>query len=342
MLISSMGKRANPLTIVTTTAGHGHGTLAHELYDYALKVESGEVVDESFLPVIFQAPADCDWQDEAIWRAVNPGLAGGFRSLDEMRQTAHRAAQIPAEREMFKRLYLNIWSDSSAVSWLDMATYDESDTAPIELSDFAGLAVTVAVDMASVGDLAALYITAAHPDGGWIIWGRQYCPAEQYHRRVAANLPYARFKESGRLTVTEGNVIDQDVILNDLVDLCAELDVKSIAIDRWGATGFITRLQARNLPVVEFGQGFASMSAPCKEIERAVLGRQFRTGGDPILRWNIANIRVESDAAGNIKFAKNKSVGKIDGAVAVAMAIGRALAAEDESPYSDGRGLFSI
>jgi phage terminase large subunit-like protein len=144
--------------------------------------------------------------------------------------------------------------------------------------------------------------------------------------------------------VTPGNVIDQGVILNDIVELCNELDVRNIAVDRWGATGFIQRLQERNLPVKEFGQGFASMSAPCKEIERAVLGRQFRTGGDPILRWNISNIRVETDAAGNIKFTKSKSVGKIDGAVAVAMAIGVSLVSEDDSGYiySDGRGLLIL
>jgi phage terminase large subunit-like protein len=95
-------------------------------------------------------------------------------------------------------------------------------------------------------------------------------------------------------------------------------DVRDIAIDRLGAEGFLTRLQEHGLPVAQFGQGFVSMSAPCKEIERAILGRQFKAGGDPILRWNIANIRVELDAAGNIKFAKHKWVGKIDGAFAVA------------------------
>ena len=86
--------------------------------------------------------------------------------------------------------------------------------------------------------------------------------------------------------------------------------MRDIAVDRLGAVGFLTRLQEHGLPVAQFGQGFVSMSAPCKEIERAILERQFKAGGDPILRWNIANIRVEPDAAGNIKFAKHKSVGQ--------------------------------
>lgn len=232
VLISSMGKRLCPLTIVTTTAGHGRGTLAWELYEYALKVERGEVEDDTFLPVLYQAPHDCDWQDGTVWQAVNPALAGGFRSLDEMRITARRAAEIPSAREMFKRLYLNIWGDSAAMTWVDMQVYDEGAMAPVELADLAGRPVYVGVDLASVSDLAAVYAVADDGAGGWLVWGRQYCPAEQFRKRVADNQPYDAFEAAGRLVVTEGGVIDQDRIIADLVDLCGELEVKEIAVDR--------------------------------------------------------------------------------------------------------------
>ncbi|MBR0651172.1 terminase large subunit [Roseomonas terrae] len=329
VLITSMGKRLAPLTIVTTTAGVGRGNLAWDLYDYALKVERGDVVDETFLPVLYQAPHNCDWEDEAVWMAVNPAMAAGFRSLEEMRITARQAKEIPSQREMFRRLYLNIWGDSATATWVDLAVYDEGDKArPVELGDLAGRDVFVGVDLASVSDLAAVYAVASDGEGGWLVWGRQYCPREQFRRRCADNLPYAEFEASGRLVVTDGNSIDQDRIIADLVDLAGEVAVREIAVDRWGATGFLNRLQDRGLPVATFGQGFASMSAPCKEIERAILGRQFHAGGDPILRWNMGNIRIEMDAAGNVKFSKSKADGKIDGAAAVAMAIGRALANE--------------
>lgn len=158
VLRTSMGKRLQPLTIVTTTAGIGRGTLAWELYDYALKVERGEVKDASFLPVLYQAPHDCDWQDEAVWRAVNPAMTAGFRSLEEMRTTARQATQIPSYRDMFKRLYLNIWGDSATSTWVDLAVYDEGDSArAVELADLAGRDVFVGVDLASKSDLAAFY-----------------------------------------------------------------------------------------------------------------------------------------------------------------------------------------
>jgi phage terminase large subunit-like protein len=339
VLVSSMGKRLQPLTIITTTAGIGRGTLAWELYDYALKVERGEVRDDTFLPVIYQAPADCEWQDETIWRAVNPALAAGFRSMEEMRITAKRARSIPSQREMFRRLYLNVWGDSATSTWVDLAVYDEGDAArTVELADLAGRDAFIGVDLASKSDLAAFYAVAKDDDGGWLVWGRQYIPAEQFRKRVEDNLPYADFEASGRLVVTEGNSIDTDRIIADLVDVCSDLDVREVAVDRWGATSFLRQLQDRGLPVAEFGQGFRSMSEPCKEIERAILNREFHAGGDPILRWNMGNIRVEQDAAGNVKFSKVKAHGKIDGAVAVAMAIGRAIANESAASVYEVAG----
>ena len=331
VLITSMGKRLCPLSIVTTTAGHRRGDLAWDLYDYARKVESGEVEDETFLPVLYQAPHDCDWQDEAVWHAVNPALAAGFRSIEEMRVTARRAAEMPSQREMFKRLYLNIWGDNATATWVDMAVYDEGDSRPVEFADLVGRPVYIGVDLASVSDLAAVYAVARGDDGEWLVWGRQYCPGEQLRRRIADNLPYAEFQASGHLAVTEGNSIDQDRILSDLVELCTELDVQEIAVDRYGAISFLYRLQERGLPVAQFGQGYVSMAGPCKEIERAILGRQFHAGGDPVLRWNFSNVRTEMDAAANIKFSKKNAIEKIDGAVAVAMAIGRAIA-NDTAP----------
>jgi len=337
VLTSSMGKREQPLTIITTTSGIGRQGIAYELYKYALAVERGEIEDDSFLPVLYQAPADCDWRDEAIWRAVNPALAAGFRSLEEMRITARRAAESPIARESFRRLYLNIWLEASEATFFDMAVYDEGAGEPVTLADFAGLPCFISVDMASVQDLAALLIAAKVGDG-WVVWARQYCPQDQVRKRSAIGLPYAEWVERGELVATPGNVIDQELIEADIVELCSELDVKKIAVDRWGSIGFMTRLANRGLPVVQFGQGYRDMSGPCKEIERAVLGRKFRHGGNALLRWNFANVRPETDAAGNIKFSKTKQAEKCDGAVGCAMAVGIALAdpgeQEEESVYA--------
>jgi len=214
--------------------------------------------------------------------------------------------------------------------FFDMAAYDEGAGAPVTLADFGDRPAFIGVDMGSVQDLAALLAVAKTDDGGWIIWARQYCPADQIRKRSAAGLPYAEWVERGELIATPGNVIDQEVIENDIAEICSELDIRKIAVDRWGSIGFMTRLGNRGLPVVQFGQGFASMSAPCKEIERTVLARKFRHGGNALLRWNFSNVRPETDAAANLKFSKSKQAEKCDGAVACAMAIGVALADDGE------------
>jgi phage terminase large subunit-like protein len=118
--------------------------------------------------------------------------------------------------------------------------------------------------------------------------------------------------------------------------------VEAIAIDRWNSTATTTRLLEQGLPVVRFGQGFASMSGACKELERLVLARQLYHTGCPVLRWCMANVALEKDAAGNIKIAKNKSKEKVDGAVALAMAIGVAAAAPAGSVYQERPSFLVI
>ena len=138
---------------------------------------------------------------------------------------------------------------------------------------------------------------------------------------------------------TPGNAIDQARIEDDIVRIASEIGgVKKIAVDRWGAIPFMNRLSDRGLPVVQFGQGYQSMTGPYQKNRAGNSSRQFHHGGNAILRWNFSNVRPETDAAGNIKFSKDKAVEKIDGAVAAAMAIGAALAndgADGESIYNE-------
>lgn len=155
VLRGSMGKREEPLTIVITTAGSGTQGLAWELYDYAKKVADGTVVDDTFLPVLFEADKDADWLDEDVWRAVNPAVASGFRRIEEMRESARQAAEIPAQREAFKRYYLNMWSDGAPDPWLDMDVYDRCAD-PIDMAALEGRPCWLGVDLSSTQDLTAV------------------------------------------------------------------------------------------------------------------------------------------------------------------------------------------
>lgn len=338
VLTSSMGKREAPLTVAITTAGIGVHGLAFELYDYARRVASGEVVDPTFLPILFEAPRDCDWRDEVIWRAVNPAIDAGFRDLEEMRMMARRAAEIPAQLEAFKRLYLNIWSDGAASPWLDMTVYDEGGE-PASIDDYLGESCWIGVDLSSTEDLTAVVVCFAKPEGGFVVFPFFYVPQETLRRRQERDqVPYIRWAEEGHVTATPGAVVDYEVVEAFLIDLAERFRVEEVVIDRWNATGTINRLTAEGLPMIKFGQGFASMSAAVKELERCILARQLQHGGHPVLRWNFKNVVTDQDAAGNVKFNKARSAEKIDGAVAAAMAVARGSAAQGmESPYESER-----
>lgn len=340
VLRNSMGKRDNPLSIVITTAGEGVHGLAYELYAYAKRVASGEVEDPTFLPILFEPEPDADWQDEEVWRAVNPAIEAGFRSMREMRNTFRQALEIPAQREAFKRYYLNIWSDGAADPWLDMDVYD-AGSQPIDLKALHRAPCWLGVDLSSTDDLTAIVAAFPQEDGDVIVRPWFFAPEEGLRRRQTRDqVPYLRWAEEGHLIATPGEVIDYEMVLDTLAHIAGEHAVQEVAMDRWNATKVASRLQDMGLMVAMHGQGFAGMSPAVKETQRLILSRSLRHGGHPVLRWCFQNCVVDQDPAGNLKFNKARSAEKIDGAVACAMAVHRA-ASVTPAPYED-RGLVFI
>lgn len=333
VLTTSMGKRDEPLTVVITTAGNGQEGIAYELYDYARKVDRGDVEDPSFLPVLIEPPAGFDWQDEEVWRAVNPALADGFRSEVELREKAERARHVPRLRQVFRQLYLNEWQDGAKAPWLDMEVYDDGG-APLNPQDYEGRPCWLGVDLSSTEDLTAL--SAVFPEGdGYAVLCWFFIPEETVRRRTLRdNINYSTWVEQGWIEATPGEAVDLDRVTDRILEIAERFDVIEVPFDRWGATAVMNRLIAEGLPVVRFGQGFKDMSPAVKAMQRAILTRQFYHGGNPVLRWNVTNCVIDVDPAENIKLNKSKSADKIDGAVATAMAIGRAEAREEDvSPY---------
>ena len=163
--------------------------------------------------------------------------------------------------------------------------------------------------------------------------------------RVARDhVPYDVWNKKGFIQTTEGNVIHYGFIETFIDALGKEFNIKEIAFDRWGAIQMSQNLDNLGFTVVPFGQGFASMSPPTKELMNLVLSKRLAHSGHPVLRWMMDNIAIRTDPAGNIKMDKSKSVEKIDGAVALVMALDRAIRNDNEDKGSvyDSRGLLII
>lgn len=334
-LRTGLVKTAGSLQVIITTAGRGQTNIGFEAYDYARRVARGEIEDPATLPIIFEAPADCDWRDEDVWRHVNPGLALGYPDLDGLRQLAREAEARPGEKESFRQLNLNIWLDHSADPFVEMSVYDEGAD-PVDLAEMEKHPCWLAVDLSSNGDLTCV-VACWRVGDRYIVHPWFFCPADNLRRRADVDhVPYPQWAEEGFIEPTPGNVVDFRAVESRVRELCDRYQVAEIAFDPAYGRVMLANLHEDGFPAVEMRQGWVTMAPAVKELDRVIIGRMFQHGGHPVLRWNFQNIACETDKAGNKSFHKGKSRDRIDGAVATAMAVGRASAGESGmSIYND-------
>jgi phage terminase large subunit-like protein len=330
VLSTSVGSRRQPIEVYITTAGYDRNSICWELYDYAVRVSKGIIQDDAFLPVLYQADPDDDWTDETIWAKANPGLGHSIK-LDYLRAECKKAQEIAAYENTFKRLHLNIWT-AQENRWLRIEqTWDPCATPLPALELMRGRKAWLGVDLSTTTDITAVVALIADPDepDEYDVLPLFFVPNERILLRARRDrVPYDLWRDQGHLIATEGDVVDYEVVREHIRELGEVLDIQEIAIDRWNSTGLQTQLTGDGFTVVQFGQGFASMSAPTKELERLLLLKALRHGGHPVLRWMADNVAVNQDPAGNIKPDKAKSTERIDGIVALVMAIGRATSQE--------------
>jgi phage terminase large subunit-like protein len=319
VLSTSMGARQQPLFLVISTAGYDRHSILWELYAHAQKVKENPALDPSFLPILYEAPIGADWTDEDVWYASNPAL-GDFRSLEDMRIHAARAKEIPAQENAFRRLYLNQWTEQAA-RWISMPAWDACRVVrdPTRLSRRR---LYVGMDLSQTQDLTAL--VGVLPDAtGFDVICRCFIPQERIRERVRRDrVPYEDWVRADVITATPGPTIDKEALRSVLLHWQHQFDLQIIAYDPWNAIDFVQQLENQDgFSVVPIRQTFAGLAAPTKSLERSILDRRLRHDGDPVLRWCVGNVAVESDAAGNLKPSKAVSTERIDAVVALIMAV---------------------
>lgn len=333
VLKSGLVKVKGSLLVVATTAGRGQENIAWDIVEDARKVTRGEVDDPSILPIIFEAGKDEDWRDEVVWHRVNPGLAHGYPDIEGLRQLAREGERRPGDREAFRQLNLNVWLDHSADPFVEMDVYDEG-AAPVDLDALEDEPCWLGVDLSSTTDLTAVVAAWRDGDGGYIIHPWFFCPGDNLRARADRDgVPYPAWADAGHIIPTPGNVVDFRYVEDTIRDLCKRFKVQDIAFDPHLARNSLNTLLEEGLPATEMRQGWVTMAPAVKELERAIVGGRFAHGGHPVLRWCFENIAVHTDPAGNRMFHKGKSRDRIDGAVACAMAVGRASAPAPTSIY---------
>ena len=275
--------------------------------------------------MIFGLPDQADWTDEQNWYKANPSLDQTI-SIEKVRDAYHKALETPADENMFRQLRLNQWVKQS-VRWMPMDKWDECGGA-FDLAALEGKVCYAGLDLSSTGDLTTIVLVFPpwEPDGTFIVLPFFWLPEENLPLRVRRDhVMYDKWEKQGFIQTTEGNVVHYGFIERFICALGEKYNIREIAYDRWNASMMVQNLEDDGFTMVPFGQGFRDMSPPTKELMRLVLERKILHSGHPVLRWNMDNVFVRTDPAGNVKIDKEKSTEKVDGAVALVMALDRAM-----------------
>ena len=334
VMTESMAHREQPLSILISTAGYNKQGFFHRTLLYARQVMEGIIKDPSIYLMDFSLEDDEDWTKEENWVKCNPALGYGVK-MDYLRDKFQKAQYSASDEVSFKTKHLCIFTDA-AVTWIKSKDWEASATTQYTEEDLLGQECYAGLDLASTTDLAAFVLVFPQPDKTFKVLCRFFVPKENAMSRSKVDkVSYLDWIREKYITATEGNVIDYEVIENTIRADMEKFDLKEIAFDRWNSHALVTNLEQDGALMVGFGQGFQSMSSPVKEIEALVLQKRLDHGNNPVLTWNIANCVTVSDAADNVKLDKSKAQEKIDGAVALTMAVGRASVHIDDTPDVD-------
>lgn len=336
--------RTQPLFFLITTAGNDTHSICWEQHQKAVDIIEGRKVDPTFYPVVYGASPEDDWTDPEVWMKANPSL-GHTITLDKVRAACESARQNPGEENSFRQLRLDQWVKQS-VRWMPMERWDACGGHHVP-SDLEGRICYGGLDLSSTTDITAfvLVFPPVDEDEPYKVLQWFWIPEENIGQRVLRDsVPYDVWARQGKLETTEGNVVHYAWIESFIEELGRRYDIREIAFDRWGAVQMTQNLEGMGFTVVPFGQGYKDMSPPTKELMKMVLGRSIAHDGNPVMRWMMDNIHIRTDPAGNIKPDKERSTEKIDGVVALVMALDRAVRHSGGGAQSvyDDRGLLLI
>ena len=350
----SSAARRQPLEFLISTAGTREG-YGWEAWDECVKLLAGEIEDPETLVVIYAADPEADWTNPDTWAAANPNLGVSVK-LDYLEAECRAAKESPRKENDFKRYHLNIWTEQ-AVRWLALDAWDVCGH-PVETQAPTVLAGGVrrvpvndrwksfeeqlqgrrcfgGLDLSSTTDLTAwvMMFPPEERDGIWTMLTRAFVPEARVAERVRRDrAPYDQWVKSGALITTPGNVVDYEWVKDQIYRDAEMFGIEAVGIDRFLATQIALQLGEQGVNAQFIGQGFLSMSAPAKELERLVIDGKLDHGGHPAARWCAGNVAIATDPAGNIKPAKDKSTERIDIIAAAINALGMALGEFVEGP----------
>ncbi len=335
--------RRNALIFEITNSGYDRHSICWHHHEYSHQVLTGTIQNDTWFAYVCQLDDGDRWDVEGPhWLKANPNL-GISLPWQYLRDQVREAIGMPGKQNIVRRLNFCEWTEQAERA-IELSVWDAGAGAPLVPEDLRGRGCYLGLDLSSTTDLSALAVLFPNDDDWYDLWPFFWLPEEQLARRVERDrVPYDVWAREGFLDLTPGNVIDYEHIRQKVLWCVEQFDVRELAYDPWNATQLIAQIEADGVTCVPIRQGFASMTAPTKDVLRLILGQHLHHGGHPVLRWNVANAATEQDAAGNIKFSKKRSLERIDGLIAVTNAVDRAMRnTDDGTRWFEEHGVVTL
>ncbi|GHC66633.1 terminase large subunit [Limoniibacter endophyticus] len=332
---TGLNKSSNTILMTASTSGIGQLGPFWQRLDHARKVVDGRVQDETFLPILFEAPHDVDFRDEEWLWATNPGLPYGYPDLKKLARYREKCEHSPADRESYKRLHLSVHLDGAANPEWDLAIWDEGH-GEIDLEALRGAKAWIGVDLSKRIDLSAVACVIELDDDKFALHVMGFSPEAQLRKRADEDsAPYTRWRDEGWLTACEGDIVDYGTVEGYIRMLADMFEVCEVVFDVAMAREMMESLERDGVPVAAFPQTLMNFAKPVDTFEDMFLNRRL-VHDSPLLRWAVGNTVMMRDQNDNRRPNKARAADRIDPAVAAIMAVSRAAqGASGRSSYDD-------
>jgi phage terminase large subunit-like protein len=318
---TGMGAREQPLSLIITTAGDNMAGPCYALQIEAQRLLEGVTENDEFFALIYGIDKGDDWTSDEALRKANPNFDVSV-SGDFLLMRQKEAIGNARKQGVFQTKHLNIWVGARE-AYFNVQKWQDCEVDGFKLEDFAGEECVLGLDLASKVDIAALEVLFPLSGGRYARFGKYYLPEATVD--AGENEHYQGWAKEGRLTVTDGEIIDFEQIKADILELSSRFTVRQVAYDPHQATMLVTALMGEGVPCVEFRPTVLNFSEPMKTLDGLIRAGKISHDGDPVMTWMISNTVGKTDAKDNVYPRKERVENKIDGVIALIMALGLAM-----------------
>lgn len=319
---TATGARAQALIWNITTAGSNMAGICYELRTYLTKILNNVFVDDSMFGIVYSLDeGKDDWTQPAAWIKANPNYAISVFP-DDIERLCKKAMEMSSAQNNFLTKRLNCWVNADT-AWMNMAKWNSCADETLSLEDYIGKKCFMGLDLASKIDIASKALIFPEDDG-YAIFVKHYLPEDMVKKEnMSKTAHYDGWAKDGLIELTPGNMIDQNYIMEDIENDLDRFEVMEIGFDPWQSNKLAAELGDKGAVMVEVRPTVQNFSDAMKTFEAMTIGGKLRHTGCRVLTWMVSNVVAHMDKKDNIYPNKEKPENKIDGVVAILMAMNR-------------------